>query len=231
MKTAILVDGGFYRRHAYSVLGDLSPEDRAQELYDYCQKHLHYKGRSSELYRILYYDCLPSSKRVYHPFLKRQIDLAKNPTYKWSMDFFNSLKTKRKFAIRLGMLSEATAHYIIKPDITKKLCAGTKQFSDLTETDFQFKCEQKGVDMKIGLDIASMAYKKQVDQIILISGDSDFVPAAKLARREGIDFILDPLFATIKPELLEHVDGIRTCDGRYHPNYKNKQSCLRQDEI
>ena len=82
MKTAILVDGGFYRRHAYSVLGDLSPEDRAQELYDYCQKHLHYKGRSSELYRILYYDCLPSSKRVYHPFLKRQIDLAKNPTYK-----------------------------------------------------------------------------------------------------------------------------------------------------
>ena len=44
--------------------------------------------------------------------------------------------------------------------------------------------------MKIGLDIASMAYKKQVDQIILISGDSDFVSAAKLARREGIDLYL-----------------------------------------
>ncbi len=28
----------------------------------------------------------------------------------------------------------------------------------------------------------------QIDQIILIAGDSDFVPAAKLARREGIDF-------------------------------------------
>ena len=50
----------------------------------------------------------------------------------------------------------------------------------------------------------------QVDQIILISGDSDFVPAAKLARREGIDFILDPLWASIKPNLHEHIDGLRS---------------------
>lgn len=47
--------------------------------------------------------------------------------------------------------------------------------------------QQKGVDMRVGVDIASLAYKKQVDQIILIAGDSDFVPAAKLARREGVD--------------------------------------------
>lgn len=83
---------------------------------------------------------------------------------------------------------------------------------DLTEDDFKFNIEQKGVDMKIGLDIASLAYKQQVNQIILISGDSDFVAAAKLARREGIDFILDPLGAVVKPELLEHVDGVRSCD-------------------
>ena len=47
--------------------------------------------------------------------------------------------------------------------------------------------------MRIGLDIASLAYEKQVNQLVLISGDSDFVPAAKLARREGIDFVLDPM--------------------------------------
>lgn len=75
--------------------------------------------------------------------------------------------------------------------------------------------DQKGVDMKIGLDIASLAYKKQVDQIVLISGDSDFVSAAKLARREGIDFVLDPLGAPIKEDLFEHIDGLRTCDNRY----------------
>ena len=43
------------------------------------------------------------------------------------------------------------------------------------------------------MDIASLSYKHQVDQIVLIAGDSDFVPAAKLARREGLDFVLDPL--------------------------------------
>ena len=64
--------------------------------------------------------------------------------------------------------------------------------------------------MRIGLDIASLTFKKLVDQIILISGDSDFVPASKLARREGIDFILDPLGATIKSELYEHIDGLKS---------------------
>ena len=62
----------------------------------------------------------------------------------------------------------------------------------------------------MSMPIASLAYKKQVDQIILISGDSDFVPAAKLARREGIDFILDPMRASIKDDLFEHIDGMRT---------------------
>ena len=83
-------------------------------------------------------------------------------------------------------------------------------WKDLEEKDCILQIEQKGVDMRIGLDIASLAYKKQVDQIVLISGDSDFVSAAKLARREGIDFILDPLGAPVKPDLFEHIDGLRT---------------------
>jgi len=66
------------------------------------------------------------------------------------------------------------------------------------------------VDMRIGLDIAAMAFKKQVDQIILVAGDSDFVPAAKLARREGIDFILDPMWSSIRDDLHEHIDGLRS---------------------
>ena len=36
--------------------------------------------------------------------------------------------------------------------------------------DFVFVAQQKGVDMRVGVDIASLAYKKQVDQIILIAG-------------------------------------------------------------
>ena len=49
-----------------------------------------------------------------------------------------------------------------------------------------------------------------MNQIILIAGDSDFVPASKQARREGIDFILDPMRNPISSDLYEHIDGIRT---------------------
>jgi uncharacterized LabA/DUF88 family protein len=64
--------------------------------------------------------------------------------------------------------------------------------------------------MKIGVDIASLALKKLVNQIVLISGDADFVPASKLARREGIDFVLDPMWNPIDDSLFEHIDGLRS---------------------
>lgn len=219
IKTAILIDGAFYRRRAFSCLGDKTPSDRADELENYCRRHLREKIQGEthyhDLYRIFYYDCPPVDKKIYHPYLKKQIDLKLTDTYQWSSDFLDCLKKKRKFALRLGKLAESQAHYSLKEKTFKKLCNRTLLFDELSENDVVLNIEQKGVDMKIGLDIASLAYKKLVDQIILISGDSDFVSAAKLARREGIDFILDPLGAVIKPDLFEHIDGLRTCDAQF----------------
>ena len=209
-KTAILVDGGFYKMRARLLFGDKSPAQRANELEKYCLAHIHNKNKDTELYRIFYYDCPPLAKKAYHPFLKKQIDLKLTPVYSWTQDFFNELKKRRKFALRLGRLSEEQCGYVLTKDTIKKLCNGRLSFDDLTESDFKIDIVQKGVDMKIGVDIASLAYKQQVNQIILISGDSDFVPAAKLARREGIDFILDPMNAPIKDDLFEHIDGMRT---------------------
>ncbi len=210
--TAILVDGGFYRRRAQLLFGEKTAEDRAKELLDYCRRHLHSdNSEKRELYRIFYYDCPPTSKKIYHPLRKVQINFAKSDLYAWMSTFLNCLKKQRKVALRMGVLADEQAHYYIKYDPTKKLCAHTITIDDLTEEDFELDLDQKGVDMKIGLDIASMAYKKQVNQIILISGDSDFVPAAKLARREGIDFILDPMWNPIRPNLVEHIDGLHSC--------------------
>ena len=122
--------------------------------------------------------------------------------------FLNELRSKRKFALRLGELSDEATRYMMNYDSMKSLLRGTTQVSDLAEKDFRLDIVQKGVDMRIGVDITYLALKKQVDQIILISGDSDFVPAAKLARREGIDMILAPMGATIKDNLHEHIDGL-----------------------
>lgn len=216
VKTAILVDGGFYRRRARKLWGEKSSFDRASELYAYCQAHLNDKHETRNLYRIFYYDCPPIEETLFHPLTRKNIDMSRTDTYKWTVEFLEELRRKRKVALRLGKLSYNKTGYLLKPEIVKKLCSGALKVEDLSEEDFDIAIEQKGVDMKIGIDIASLAYKKQVDQIILISGDSDFVPAAKLARREGIDFILDPMWADIKKDLHEHIDGLKS-------NWKKKE--------
>ena len=210
IRTAIMVDGAFYRKRAYYFWGDLSPADRAHELAQYCKRHIKDEKDGATLYRVFYYDCPPSAKKVYHPLLKRAVDLSASDQYKWANDFFTELKHQRKFALRLGRLAEEQAYYNLRPQITKKLINGTITVDDLTENDFIINMKQKGVDMRIGVDIASVTFKKQVDRIILISGDSDFVAAAKQARREGVDFILDPMRSAIKDDLFEHIDGMRT---------------------
>ena len=225
-KIAILIDGGFYRKAAARYYGKKSPEERAKELIRYCKKHLtdraHYEStknqdgkikriyRQHDLYRIFYYDCPSVSKVVYHPLLKQNIDLSKTNTYKWMENFLSELTHMRKLALRLGSLTDTGINYTLKADIVKKLLSGSKKLDDLEEQDFELCIRQKAVDMKIGIDITSLAYKKQVDQIVLISGDSDFVPAAKLARREGIDFVIDNMGYPITKGLFEHIDGLQT---------------------
>ena len=210
IKTAIMVDGAFYRKRAYYFWGDKSPKDRAKELSVYCNRHIKDEKAGAELYRVFYYDCKPTKKNIYHPLTKTQIDMSKSDIFLWSQDFFQELKHQRKFALRFGRLAEEQARYTLKTDVVRKLLKKEITVDNLTVDDFYLDIKQKGVDMRIGVDIASVTFKKQVDRIILISGDSDFVPAAKQARREGIDFILDPMRATIKPDLFEHIDGMRT---------------------
>jgi len=209
-KTAILVDGGLFLKRYRSInkLKHLDPEKTAKDLWEMCLKHLSQaKAENFDLYRIFYYDCLPYSKKHHNPVTGKAIDFSRTPQYQFQVAFFEELKKKRKVALRLGILEDKN-RWIIKPGITKDLLSKKLKIEELTEDDVQFDFTQKMVDIKIGLDIASMTLKRQVDQIILISGDSDFVPAAKLARREGIDFLLDPMWNPIKPHLFEHIDGL-----------------------
>jgi len=205
-KTAILVDGGFYKKRALDIFGLKSAQARADELETYCS--LHIKDDKRSLYRIFYYDCPPVDRFVFHPLTGKSINLGKSDTYTWTNALFCALKQKRKFALRLGRLAEIGHGYRLNSDAVKKLCGKRISVDDLKESDFTIEAKQKGVDMRIGIDIAHLAYKRLVSQIILISGDSDFVPAAKLARREGIDFIVDPMKSRIADDLLEHVDGV-----------------------
>lgn len=217
--TAVLVDGGFYRKRARALFGEKTPDQRADELMEYCRRHIREAG--SNLYRIFYYDCPPSSKVVFHPLTGRSVNLAKSAIYSWSHDFFTALGKKRKLALRWGEELETQSGYQLKSAALKKIMSGKLEVAGLSESDFVLDITQKGVDMKLGLDIASLAAQGIVNQIIMISGDSDFVPAAKHARREGIDFILDPMWADISGSLDMHIDGLTECVSRPPGNLKD----------
>lgn len=222
--TAILVDGGFYRKRANALFGRKLPRERADELLEYCRRHI--RQSQSSLYRIYYYDCQPSDRVVYHPLTQKHVNLGKSDEFVWMTEFLQEIVKKRKVALRRGEELETQNGFSLKPQPLKDLCRGKISVDDLTEADFSLDITQKGVDMRIGLDIASLAERDLVNQIIIISGDSDFVPAAKHARRSGIDFILDPLWARVSASLNEHVDGVRQCVSKPP---KNKADPLHQD--
>ena len=218
IKTAILVDGAFFLkryRTIYKKKDNRNPEKVANNLYTICHKHLTNKSNldqnefQGDLYRIFYYDCHPLDFKIHHPITKQLIDFSKTDEFHFRRNFFEQLKKKRKVALRLGSLA-TYKKWKISSDNLKALLKKDISVEKLTEKQVSLDVVQKGTDIKIGVDIASLALKNQVDRIILISGDSDFVPAAKLARREGIDFILDPLWQQISPSLHEHIDGLRS---------------------
>lgn len=231
--TAIIVDGGFYRRRAKALFGEKGPEERAAELTAYCARHIA-RSRAS-LYRIFYYDCPPSTRVVYHPLTQQQVNLGKSDQFAWMTDFLAAMARQRKVALRRGDELETQQGYTLKPDAVKRLFNGSRSLSDMTERDFDLDITQKGVDMRIGLDIAALAERRSVNQIVMISGDSDFVPAAKHARRSGIDFILDPMWAPISDKLHEHVDDVRQCvkprpDNELDPLHANNASTASQHD-
>ncbi|MGC0368655.1 NYN domain-containing protein [Microbacterium sp. SLBN-111] len=224
--TAILVDGDFYRRRAARLFGHKEPSERADELLEYSRRHI--KQSKSRLYRIFYYDCPPSEKVVFHPLTRQVVNLAKTADHDWMVALHSELVKRRKVALRRGEPLETQAGYQLRPEKLKELLSGQLSTADLTEKDFSLDLTQKGVDMRLGLDIATLAANGHVNQIIMIAGDSDFVPAAKHARRAGIDFVLDPMWARVSDSLHEHIDGLWQC---VSPEPRNLKDPLHVDNL
>ena len=215
MPTALFVDAGFFLKRFHEVYPSKPHTDAAivaKTLHEMALDHLTQKNEPRKvLYRIFVYDCPPLLKRAHKPVSKEALDFGKTTTAQFRLAFHEELKNLRKTALRLGRLQDRRT-WLLREDVLADLLSGARTFPSLTDDDFIYYVNQKGTDMRIGLDIASVSYKKQVDQIVLVSGDAAFVPAAKLARREGVDFILDPMWGRISADLHEHIDGLRsTC--------------------
>lgn len=228
MPTALVIDGAYFLRRFRWSFPFLNPDDPASVAHAVRWMsfwHLHHRMRpklmekstehakfdpaeGDELYRIFFYDCPPLTKKMHRPVSGKAIDLSKTPEAQFRFSVHDELQKVRKLALRLGRLDRAS-EWRLKSSSVKRLMENVG--IPLTDEDFEIDTKQKGVDMKLGLDVASLAFKRQVDQIVLVAGDADFVPATKLARREGIDIVLDPMGGTPAADLLQHVDGVRPC--------------------
>lgn len=218
-RAAILIDGGYFLKRFPTFYGQdaaRDPERVNNTIGRLVSRHLAelnktacVKNHKSLLYRCFYYDAHPYMDRGHLPVSRQAINYKTSPEARFRLALFDLLRRRSGFAVRLGEVHRERG-WILKEQAQKELLRGTRGVDDLTDQDFSPGLRQKAVDMRVGLDIASITLKKQADTIVLVAGDRDFVPAAKLARREGVKIILDPLWLGVDAGLFEHIDALRS---------------------
>jgi uncharacterized LabA/DUF88 family protein len=183
-KTVVLIDGGFLR----------SQVNEAKKTYDvpFIERFsLSCLGQDEECLRLLYYDCAPYVGTATLPIS----GTPKN--FQGSDKWLHDIAALDLFAVRRGVLK-------FRGFVRKKLTPGTVP---LTDADFKPQFEQKGVDMRIGLDIAAYSAEHLAERIILVTNDTDCVPAMKFARKAGLQTIIIQVPNCIPtPELVAHSD-------------------------
>lgn len=215
-KVAVLIDGGFFLKRLPSLRPDLAtdPTSVAKALQKLVGGHLFRLNNTycapnywSLLYRAFYYDAAPYENSTQFPISRTRLNYNNTKEAIFRRELFEQIRRTRKFALRLGEVYRENG-WRLTEEASKAIRDGTLDPTNLSDRDFSFGLRQKGVDMRIGIDISSITLKKQADTIVLVAGDSDFVPAAKLARREGVEVILDSMQWSVRPELFEHIDGL-----------------------
>ncbi len=157
------------------------------------------------LYRVFYYTADPLAGKTRHPLTHDVIDFGSAPPFSRNTRLIDRLESQPDVAARRGTL--AHRGWETGKAAARELTRGN--MNHIAPEDIVPKIQQKGVDMRIGLDIASLALKRLVSTVVLVTGDSDLVPAMKFARREGLRVFLDTLSsAQVRPELKIHADRV-----------------------
>lgn len=201
---AILLDGGFVTRKLQEKLDRVATADDVVSLCkEIAANELFEKY---ELLRIYYYDAPPSQETVKLPVSKADHPLAVTERARNAQSLYDQLEMKPGFALRMGETRLSPFQWKIKPQKAKQLI---KQPRELTDDDFALDVGQKGVDIRIGLDMARLALRDTVRAVAVVTGDSDFVPAFKFVRREGVKVMLCTMgHKGARRELKAHADFV-----------------------
>jgi uncharacterized LabA/DUF88 family protein len=201
MRYAILLDGSFMLFRLRGISPTRAVPTSADVVAECERVRNHPLLAGHDMLRILFYDAPPLSGSI--PALTGGNDnLGRTAMYKERRKLLDELELAPNFALRLGEL--AFGGYRMRNGAqspAKSVLAGNVSIDRLEPI-----ITQKGVDMRIGLDIARLSLRERVDTIAVTTGDSDFIPAFKFARREGVRVYLHTLGGPVKRELKAHAD-------------------------
>jgi uncharacterized LabA/DUF88 family protein len=194
---ALLLDGGFLR---YKLRQLRSPVDAAAiSAFAASVSALPCLG-GMRLHRVYFYDSKPLETRASKPLGGGTIDFAASGVAAQNSNLQSCLMSEPFFALRFGEL------HLEGWRLRRRVLRRSDSVIQINADDLEPNIRQKGVDMRIGLDIASLTLKKHAQMIVLVTADSDFVPAMKFARREGAQLVLITLGHGIREGLKEHAD-------------------------
>jgi uncharacterized LabA/DUF88 family protein len=195
MKTAVMIDGAFIRKKFRVAL---KREIMAPDIEKIILEILRLFHLPSQEYRAYFYDCKPCSEKTSLPISHTPYNFETTPQYASGQKLIKEIKMLPFFAVREGVLS-------FNGWTLKEKCYGQNPLDDKC---FAPNLKQKGVDIKIGLDVAWVSFNHIAENIVLITSDSDFVPIIKTARRNGVFVYLFTLGHNVKKELPENVDVV-----------------------
>ncbi|VVC72258.1 NYN domain protein [uncultured archaeon] len=172
-KAAVFIDQGYFSR-VLSIFGHQRTETlpdgtaRFTNLLDYakfsdklCKNHF------AERFRTYIYDAPPYTGNP--PSAYERTLLAQKQKFKFYLD------SQTAFLTRYGACMR----------IPNKDCFLSKNGKAPC-----YHITQKGVDVRFSIDLVSLATDRRIDKAILITGDSDFIPAIQYARDQHMKIIL-----------------------------------------
>jgi len=198
MNTAVLIDGAFLRKKFHAAFKkDITAENI--RLFAECLFEK-FNISKNDLHRMYYYDCEPCTAKTSTPVTNHAFLFEKTSQYANGIKLLSDIKKLDFFAVREGTLQ--FCGWKLKKSAYNK--------TPLNDEDFEPELHQKGVDIKIGLDLAWISYNHIADRVIFVTGDSDFIPAIKTARRNGIFVYLVTLNHMVRSELPDNCDVCNT---------------------
>lgn len=198
-KVALLLDGGFVKRKLYQT--HRVPASAA-DVDTFCRALMTKPSLvGHSLFRAYYYDAPPFEGHATNPISRTPIDFSTTATARTNRQLLDTLELQPDFAVRKGKV--AHHGWKLKSIVVDNLMRTPRT---LTGNDFVPDIVQKGVDLRIGLDMAWIAMKRIVDILVLVTGDADFVPVMKFARREGLRVYLETMGHGVHRDLKAHAD-------------------------